>query len=434
METSINRAASGDDILVVDDATDCLRLLTDTLHAEGYRVRPTKDPERALESALDNPPDLILLDVKMPVMDGFELCQKLKQDERTAAVPIIFVSVLQELNERLRGFEVGGVDFITKPLQREDALARIRTHLELARMRKQLHTLVEELELSEKQLRRYTSIVDQYVLTSSTDKDGVITSVSDAFCRVSGYSRDELIGRNHNLLRHPDMPEATYQELWQTIQSGQSWSGEILNRRKDGSDYWVQANIGPIKDENGSIVGYTAIRHDITDKKQAEELSITDPLTQIFNRLKLDSVLYEEIIRGKRYGQALSLIMLDVDHFKTINDTHGHSMGDTVLIQIADLIRSSIREIDVLGRWGGEEFLVVCPETDLAGAAALAEKLRAAIEGGDFPIEELITCSFGAASYQTGETLDDLIGRTDSALYLAKEHGRNRIEISADPV
>lgn len=132
------------EILIVDDTAESLRLLADMLRQEGYRVRPTPDPVLALKSALNSPPELILLDVKMPVMDGFELCQQLKQDQRTAAIPVIFVSALQEMRDRVRGFQVGGIDFITKPLQREEVLARVGTHLELARMRKNLSAVVEK--------------------------------------------------------------------------------------------------------------------------------------------------------------------------------------------------------------------------------------------------------------------------------------------------
>lgn len=144
MTDNLDQIYSCGEIMVVDDTIESLRLLTNILRDEGYQVRPTVKPQLALESALDDPPELILLDVKMPVIDGFELCQRLKQEESTAAIPVIFVSALQEMRDRVHGFEVGGVDFITKPLQREEVTARVATHLELERMRRTLNDIVEE--------------------------------------------------------------------------------------------------------------------------------------------------------------------------------------------------------------------------------------------------------------------------------------------------
>ncbi|MCP4284641.1 MAG: PAS domain S-box protein, partial [Gammaproteobacteria bacterium] len=131
------------------------------------------------------------------------------------------------------------------------------------------------LEQTNKQLVNYFDIVDQYVITSSTDKRGIITSTSDAFCEISGYSHEELIGTNHRIVRHEDMPESIYQELWGTIARGKAWEGELKNKKKNGGFYWVQAYISPNFDEQGEITGYTAIRENITNKKRAEELSVT---------------------------------------------------------------------------------------------------------------------------------------------------------------
>lgn len=279
------------------------------------------------------------------------------------------------------------------------------------------------------ELQQYVDIVDRSVITSSTDPKGVIISASEAFCRISGYSREELIGRSHNIVRHPDMPKTLYEDMWGTILSGEVWEGEIKNRRKDGSHYWVDVHIEPIKDVDDTITGFTAIRQDITDKKRAEELSITDRLTQLYNRLKLDEDLHKEVVRADRYGHPLSVIILDVDHFKSVNDTYGHQTGDQVLVALAGLIRSNLRQSDIAGRWGGEEFLVICPVTTTDGAAALAEKLRAAISAHAFPVVGTKTCSFGIASRLAGEKEEDMVGRADAALYRAKEQGRNRVEV-----
>lgn len=163
--------------------------------------------------------------------------------------------------------------------------------------------------------------------------------------------------------------------------------------------------------------------------QQLEVLSVSDRLTGLFNRLHLDRVLEEEMARSQRGSGIFSVIMLDVDHFKSVNDTHGHQVGDQVLVSIARLLKDGAREIDVVGRWGGEEFLVVCRETGLAGARVLAEKLRESVAGFTFPVVDSKTCSFGVASLKPDEAIDALVARTDSALYQAKHNGRNRVEV-----
>lgn len=166
----------------------------------------------------------------------------------------------------------------------------------------------------------------------------------------------------------------------------------------------------------------------VQKNKLLETLSISDRLTGLNNRLRLDQVLVNEHSRTTRYGGSLSIVLLDVDHFKSVNDTYGHLVGDKVLIEVAQTLRKSTRAVDVVGRWGGEEFLIVCPDTTLEGAKARAEKLRALIALQAFPEVGAKTASFGVASLREGETIDNLIARTDAALYRAKHNGRNRVE------
>lgn len=163
--------------------------------------------------------------------------------------------------------------------------------------------------------------------------------------------------------------------------------------------------------------------------KALERLSVTDTLTGVFNRLKIDAVLEQEIVRANRFGQPFSVIMLDIDHFKSVNDTYGHQAGDQVLIAIATILRENTRETDIVGRWGGEEFIVICPQTERSGAVNLADGLRQKIERHTFAIAERKSASFGVATYQTGDLAAALVKRADSALYQAKDTGRNRVEV-----
>jgi diguanylate cyclase (GGDEF)-like protein len=161
---------------------------------------------------------------------------------------------------------------------------------------------------------------------------------------------------------------------------------------------------------------------------EVERVSITDSLTGLFNRRRLDQAFEHEISRAFRYTVPIAVIIGDVDFFKAVNDTHGHQVGDQVLQKVADILRNGVRTVDTVGRWGGEEFLIICPDTDFEGAHALAEKLRATIDDADFPAGLHITSSFGVAEYRTGEDARELVSRADAALYRAKVGGRNRVE------
>lgn len=162
---------------------------------------------------------------------------------------------------------------------------------------------------------------------------------------------------------------------------------------------------------------------------QLEVLSVTDKLTGLYNRRKLDEVLDEELARSRRYAVGFSIVILDIDHFKRINDSHGHVAGDAALVTLADILRDGTREVDALGRFGGEEFVIVCRHATRDAGQATAEKIRARVERHPFPTVGQVTASFGVAAYRNGDTLASLLGRADSALYRAKANGRNRVEV-----
>jgi len=275
-------------------------------------------------------------------------------------------------------------------------------------------------------IKKYLDVIDKNILLSSGDSNGVITDVSEALCTTLGYTKEELIGQKHKIMRHPDTPDAVYDEMWKTIKKGRPWNGELKKLKKDGTFFWVDAHISPIFAKDGSIEGYSIINQDITDKKRIEELCITDQLTQISNRLHLQNSFDKELNTAKRYHRPFSIILLDVDNFKAVNDTYGHHVGDMILIRIAEILKENIRDIDVLGRWGGEEFLIICHETDAAQAAIVAEKLRAAVETASFESVGRQTCSFGVSEYKTDDlSSSEILKRADKLLYEAKKRGKN---------
>ncbi len=304
--------------------------------------------------------------------------------------------------------------------------------LSLALFSRQLRLAVAErtteLQQALNDLNRYLRVVDQHVMTCKTDLDGVIQDVSEAYCQVSGYRKEELIGETHRCLRHPEVPDQTYADIWAQIKAGSSWEGELCNLSKSGEAYWIVLHIDPIREADGSISGYSAICEDITDHKRVEALSETDPLTGCYNRLYLDRALMREYRRYLRYHNEFALIMCDIDHFKQVNDQHGHMAGDTALKAVVECLKMRSRAVDIVGRWGGEEFLIICPESSSGDALQLAENLRQAIEALTLDEVGSLTASFGVASIQAGQSTDQLIQTVDKAMYKAKRAGRNRVE------
>lgn len=291
-------------IMIVDDTKENISVLRKTLAAIGCKISVALDGEKALDLIPKLKPDLVLLDVMMPGIDGYEVCRRLKKDEELSNIPIIFISAKGEIEDIIGGFEAGAVDFIMKPFRQEEVLARVKTHLTLsAALKKLLHD------------------------------------------------------------------------------------------------------------------------------------SETDPLTGLYNRRTFLKKIENEAMRFKRSKKPFALLFGDIDFFKKINDTYGHLAGDDILIKISQLLNTEKREIDQVARWGGEEFLILLPETDLKGAVQLGNKIREKISAQAITYEEQeihVTMSFGASNYSEGLPIDKIIDIADQRLYLAKESGRNKVVWESD--
>ncbi len=276
-------------------------------------------------------------------------------------------------------------------------------------------------------LRASRKLLDQHIMSSTTNSKGVITEFSSAAAKAFEVDRKSMIGKTHAAIRHPSTSTKVHRDLWDTILAGKPWQGELKNQTSSGKTLWIDTVITPRKDSHGEIYAFTQISHDITLHKAMEALSSTDSLTETHNRRKLDQLLEQQAQRYKRADEEFAIIIIDIDHFKQINDIYGHQAGDKVLIDVAASLKETVRQIDEVGRWGGEEFLVICPLTDLEGAYKLAEKLRAAIATKLFLPDKQITASFGVAQYLCDEATNHLVHRADLALYEAKSQGRNRV-------
>ena len=222
------------------------------------------------------------------------------------------------------------------------------------------------------------------------------------------------------------MKHEVFEDIWNIINKDQIWSGEIKNLKKNKTNIIFNVNIEPIF-KNNIKIGYRSISEDITDKKRIEELSVTDKLTGLYNRLKLDELMLIKIEAFRRYNVDFSIILLDIDNFKSVNDTYGHDVGDYVLQTIAKTLRTHIRITDIIGRWGGEEFLIICNNTNLDNSKILAENIRKIVENIKFDKVGTKTISLGLSEFQKDDDVKSIFKRADDALYEAKTTGKNKV-------
>jgi diguanylate cyclase (GGDEF)-like protein/PAS domain S-box-containing protein len=421
-------------ILIVDDTPANLRLLSDMLVKQGHKVRTAPDGSLALISAQAIPPDLILLDIKMPGLSGYEVCEQLKADPRTRDIPVIFISALDQTEDKVKAFTFGGVDYITKPFQIEEVLARAETQLALHTLQQQLATANEELKESEALYRSVSEMANDGIGIMA---QGMITFCNSSFAKMIGREIDEVLGQPFSTFLHPDsLPEVM--EDYQKVLAGE----EITPRReftvvkKKGDVVTIEVSASVLEDPPNLRV--LLIGRDITEQKRLEDqlhqLAITDPLTGISNRRHFFNLAEKELARARRYKRPISAVMIDLDTFKQINDQYGHLVGDQVLQAVAKRVRDCVREVDIPVRYGGEEFVILMPDTDLANAAKMAERLCVEINSqpiktNDKPVS--VTISLGVASCEVGQeiTIDTLLDWVDQAMYAAKREGRNRVAL-----
>lgn len=291
-------------------------------------------------------------------------------------------------------------------------------------------------------LGSYIKIVDKNVLTSSTDLTGKITSVSQAFCEASEYTKEELMGKSHSIVKDKATEASLYKDLWGTISQGKVWKGELKNRKKSGVFFWTETSISPVFDTKNKITGYTATRHDITDKKRIEEISITDALTNIYNRRHFNDIFPKYVNSLKRDNGLFSFLIMDVDYFKQYNDIYGHQKGDETLQLIALTLKNKLhRADDYCFRLGGEEFGLMFKSKKRENVLSFVESIREAIEAlkienSGSNVSQYVTVSIGLYSVFVNEShhTSDIYRDADVLLYKAKENGRNQTMINEDIV
>jgi two-component system cell cycle response regulator len=448
-------------VLVVDDIEANVKLLEARLVAEYFDVVTAMTGEEAIAVCQRGDADIVLLDVMMPGMDGFETCRRLKQDPRTHHIPIIMVTALDQPSDRVRGLEAGADDFLTKPVGEIALISRVKSLV-------RLKTLIDELRM------RTVTGEDMGISDSVSDmlrqpvRDGRILVVDT---RRSSCDRVQAaLGAMHRVDTETDPQRALFKaaegdyELAIVSLNLEGFDGLRLcsQLRSLERTRHVPILVLADPDDNARLLRsldlgvndyvvrpidknelFARVRTQIRRQRYTSqlrdtfhnsiEMAITDPLTNLHNRRYLENHLGLMVAKAHRKGGQLSLLIIDIDHFKAINDTYGHDAGDDVLRNFSERLRRNVRGIDLVCRYGGEEFVVALPDTDLTLASVIGERLRTRIAGDGFPINDGqqaidVTISVGIAALESpDDTPETLIKRSDRALYSAKRDGRNRV-------
>ncbi|API52199.1 PleD family two-component system response regulator [Rhizobium leguminosarum] len=452
-------------ILVVDDIPANVKLLEARLLAEYFDVMTAADGYTALAICERNQVDLILLDIMMPGIDGFEVCERLKASQKTAHIPVVMVTALDQPTDRVRGLKAGADDFLTKPVNDLQLISRVKSLLRLKTLSDELriradtaHTMgIDDLTRAgegradetaqvllvdgransqERIIKALKPVAD--VLALSDPQAALFEAAESVFDLVivnanfDDYDPLRLCSQLRSLERTRFLPILIITE---------QGADEMVVRALDlGVNDYIIRPVDPNELVARSLTQIRRKRYNDrlrASVKQTIELAVTDPLTGLYNRRYLDNHLNVLFNRSMARGRPLSVLITDIDRFKHVNDTYGHDGGDEVLREFSNRVRSTIRGADLACRYGGEEFVVVMPDTSPEIAAAVAERLRAAIESAPFMLKHSgealdVTASFGIASRVASVlTPDQLMKQADLALYEAKNTGRNRVVAAA---
>lgn len=451
-------------ILVVDDVPANVKLLEVRLLAEYFEVLTAEDGYKALAICEATHVDLILLDVMMPGIDGFEVCERLKANARTAHIPVVIVTALDQPSDRVRGLKAGADDFLTKPVNDIQLIARVRSLVRLKSLSDELRIRADTAQnlgmedaskgLDGREEMGQILLVDgrassQERIIKALKPIGEVTAISDPQAALFEAAENawDLVIVNANFDDYDPLRLCSQlRSLERTrflpiLLATEVGAEEMVVRALDlgVNDYIVR----PVDQNELLARTLTQIkRKRYNDRlrlsvRQTIELAVTDPLTGLHNRRYLDNHLKVLFNRSAARGRPLSACLIDIDRFKDVNDTYGHDAGDDVLRELATRIRSTVRGADLACRYGGEEFVVVMPDTDAATASLIAERLRAMVEKTPFSVKSSgarleMTASFGLSCSVSGaETPEQLIKQADQALYRAKAEGRNRVVANA---
>lgn len=451
-------------VLIVDDIPTNVKLLEAQLSAEYFDVVTASNGAQALEICRRAECDIVLLDVMMPDMDGFEVCRRIKSNPNTHFIPVVLVTALDQPSDRLRGLEAGADDFLTKPVSDVVLIARVRSLTRLKMMTDELRmravtsrdiglggperdavadtgkggrVLIIDDRASSQERLAHILCAEHEVDVEPNPADALFTAAEGNYdllivsLGLQGHDGLRLCSQARSLERTRNIPILALIEaddrkrLLRGLEIG---INDYLMRPVDSNELLARAR---------TQVRRRRYTEHLRDNVQVSiEMAITDALTGLHNRRYLESHLETLTQQAHLRGKPLTLMMLDIDFFKSINDSYGHESGDDVLREFATRVRKSIRGIDLACRYGGEEFVVVMPEADPGVATMVGERLRRAVACEPFTVDRggkrvEVTISVGVATLECGESVADLLKRSDQALYRAKRDGRNRVVLAA---
>ena len=483
-------------ILVADDDPAILQTISWVLKEHGYDVVSAQGGAALFEQLEARLPDLVLLDVMMPDADGFQVLERIKSDDRWRDLPVLMVSSMPPEEATVKTLGLGAADYIRKPFRVRELLARIQAQLRsravLRSAREALRSTEEELVRAREEAESRRKLVDiLHEVTGDLSSDEiyhilarrVARALSISHCSVVLAKPGDRIGIVATAFENPSLRNLEiqidrYPEIRAALDHGRAvliqdvrtsplyaeirkqWESEgrevtirsvialpfTLDRLQAGVFFLRRTQDEPLLTQEDVEFADAVIRAAVAsiqraqmietakaDNARLEALAHTDPLTQTLNRRALTVRLTAELERARRYDSVLTLLMLDLDHFKKVNDTHGHLVGDEVLREVALLLQNAVRSVDVVARYGGEEFVIVLPETAEEGGVVFADRIRERVEAEVFGQAEKVklklTASIGVANYPSPrvESVEDLFARADAALYRAKADGRNRV-------
>ncbi len=451
-------------ILVVDDIPANVKLLEARLSAEYFEVLTATSGLQALELVERHMPDIVLLDVMMPGMDGFEVCRRIKADQRSQHLPVVMVTALDQVSDRVKGLEAGADDFLTKPVSDIALITRVKSLVRLKMLTDELRIRAEatrELGLESGQFdmdlagrkgklmlvddRRSTSerlagilqtandvkiVADpQEALFAAADGDYELVVISLA---LTNFDALRLCSQIRSLDRTRLLPillvidEDETARLMRALEIGVN---DYLVRPLDRQEVLARVKTQVRRKRYNDFLR--------TNVQASIEMAVTDGLTGLYNRRYMMSHLTSFVDQSAERSRPMAVLIVDIDFFKSINDTYGHDAGDEVLKEFASRLRANVRGMDLVARFGGEEFVVVMPETDLALAQGIAERLRETVAGTPFTVsggkaEIPVTISIGMGTFDRGDdTPNTILKRADTALYRAKKTGRNKVVYDA---